>query len=216
MKKIALLYEDEFCLVFNKPAGLPVQGGEKVGASLDSILSQERKVRPLLVHRLDKETSGCILLAKNQESARWLSQLFAGKVGTEKRYLGVCQGALDSQRGIIATPLAIRGKVLPATTAYRVLAEITLEEGDFSLVQLELASGRMHQIRRHLAQLGHPLLGDDKYGNFALNSSLRKSRGLKNLLLHASRLILRDEQRSYALDVTAPLPEYFAPFANPE
>jgi 23S rRNA pseudouridine955/2504/2580 synthase len=91
-------------------------------------------------------------------------------------------------------------------TAYRFLAG----KDGFSLLELEPGTGRMHQIRRHLALIGHPILGDDKYGDFALNRELRKTRGLRRLLLHAHRL--RIDGEGFSLDVTAPLPDYFAGF----
>jgi 23S rRNA pseudouridine955/2504/2580 synthase len=80
---------------------------------------------------------------------------------------------------------------------------------EFSCFELELGTGRMHQIRRHLAMIGNPVLGDDKYGDFSLNKNLRKTIGLKHLLLHASKLIIKSEDN---LNIQAPLPEYFSPF----
>jgi 23S rRNA pseudouridine955/2504/2580 synthase len=103
--------------------------------------------------------------------------------------------------------LDIRGELKRSETRYRRLSG----SGGFSLLELELRTGRMHQIRRHLARIGCPILGDDKYGDFSLNRELRKTRGLKRLLLHASRLVLTREA-GFALDVTAPLPDYFAGF----
>ena len=82
----------------------------------------------------------------------------------------------------------------------------------FSQLELELGTGRMHQIRRHLASIGHPILGDDKYGDFTLNKGLRKERGLKRLLLHSSRLIIPESLCGFTLDASAPLPEHFEGF----
>jgi 23S rRNA pseudouridine955/2504/2580 synthase len=79
-------------------------------------------------------------------------------------------------------------------------------------MELELGTGRMHQIRRHLASIGNPILGDDKYGGFALNKRLRKERGLRHLLLHSSRLVIPESLCGFPLEVSAPLPEYFEPF----
>jgi 23S rRNA pseudouridine955/2504/2580 synthase len=200
-------------MVLNKPAGLAVQGGKGVGVSLDRILEEEFSPRPLLVHRLDKDTSGLILVAKNREAAVRFSALFAGEKGGQnrdilKRYLAVCAGRPEPGQGVISLDLPVRGEPKRSRTAYRLLAE----RDGFSLLELELGTGRMHQIRRHLAIIGHPVLGDDKYGNFTLNRELRKTRGLRRLLLHASRLLIDGDAPGFTLDVTAPLPDYFAGF----
>jgi 23S rRNA pseudouridine955/2504/2580 synthase len=229
VKHIEVLFENDRCLALNKPAGLAVQGGEGVGVSLDSLLAAERSPRPLLVHRLDRDTSGVILVAKNREAAALFSALFAGRrttsdtlhrdsQGIQKRYLAICAGSTPAASGIIETDLEIRGISKTARTSYTRLSSGFFSAGtsgsgaDFSLVELELGTGRMHQIRRHLASIGNPILGDDKYGDFALNKRLRRERGLKRLLLHSSRLIIPESLCGFPLDVSAPLPEYFDPF----
>jgi 23S rRNA pseudouridine955/2504/2580 synthase len=236
LKRITVLFENDACIILNKPAGLAVQGGEGVGASLDAILAEEwPDKRPLLVHRLDKDTSGVILAAKGRDAAAKFAALFAGRGGgmsggrsgagraaadridggIRKIYLAVCAGCPEPEAGVIRTDLEIRGAAKYAETRYalRSMAD------SFALLELELGTGRMHQIRRHLAQAGHPILGDDKYGDFALNKELRKKRGLKRLLLHASRLVIGEAALGAVMgvpggdiDVTAPLPEYFAPW----
>ena len=205
MKNIDILFENHDIIIFNKPAGLAVQGGAKVGISLDSLLTENFKPRPLLVHRLDKDTSGIILVAKHKKSARRFSFLFSSgkKSGIIKQYLGVCMGSPPNDSGNIQLNLEINGKIKKSETAYKRLSG----NHDFSLLELELGTGRMHQIRRHLSQIGNPILGDDKYGDFALNKKFR----LKRLLLHASRLII-SENASIKIDVEAPLPDYFIPF----
>ncbi|MDR0377917.1 MAG: RluA family pseudouridine synthase [Spirochaetaceae bacterium] len=213
VKRVAVLFENDDCLVLNKPAGLAVQGGKGVGVSLDFLLSDEWSPRPLLVHRLDKDTSGLILAAKTAAAAARFSALFAGEGRrlVRKQYLAVCAGRPEPEAGRIKTELEIRGKGKYAETGYRV---VSVKAG-FSLLELELGTGRMHQIRRHLALIGHPVLGDDKYGDFTLNKELRRTGGLRRLLLHSFRLIIRAEALGYPLDVLAPLPEYFSSFANP-
>jgi 23S rRNA pseudouridine955/2504/2580 synthase len=238
-----VLFENECCLVINKPAGLAVQGGEGVGASLDVLLEAEYVPRPLLVHRLDKDTSGVILVAKNREAAAWFSALFSGEgaaAGTAaarvadsvaaageaigasgrgllKQYLAVCAGIPQPPEGLIQADLEIRGSIKKSETFYRVMGTLPLAGSlagrDCSALELELGTGRMHQIRRHLAHIGHPILGDDKYGDFALNKQLRKAPGLKRLLLHAARLCIAPAPAfPGGIDVSAPLPDYFAPF----
>lgn len=239
LKEIPILFESDFCMVLNKPAGLPVQGGEGVKTSLDSLLSEKYSPRPLLVHRLDRDTSGLILVAKSREAAAGFSALFAGskdratrhgksEAGRSivKQYLGVCAAAADSNmfksgRGVIKLALEdVHGKgsgaVKESETFYRFLRGGNAGNVACSLLELELGTGRMHQIRRHLAQSGIPLLGDDKYGNFPLNRELRKVSGLRQLLLHAARLVIPPSPGLLpgGLDVTAPLPDYFSAFAE--
>jgi 23S rRNA pseudouridine955/2504/2580 synthase len=225
MKNIPVLFENEECLVLNKPPGLPVQGGAGVGRSLDSLLGELRSPRPLLVHRLDKDTAGVILVAKNREAAARFAAIFSGKGpaglspgetdrnpggrGLVKQYRAVCAGSPPSS-GVIQLALDIRGTEKPSRTRYRRLAG----NGEFSLLELELDTGRMHQIRRHLAQIGHPILGDDKYGDFALNKALGKTHRLKRLLLYASRLVITGEAAGFSLDVSVPPPDYFSAFTR--
>jgi 23S rRNA pseudouridine955/2504/2580 synthase len=214
VKRIEVLFENDLCLVLNKPAGLAVQGGEGVGASLDAILAAEWSPRPLLVHRLDKDTSGLILVARNREAAAHFSALFAGASrGVQKQYLAVCAGLPPQSEGIIEGDLEIRGSMKKSQTRYRVRGTGTLGH---SLLELELGTGRMHQIRRHLASIGHPVLGDDKYGDFALNKALRKSAGLRRLLLHASHLAIPPDLAGFpgGIKVSAPLPDYFEPWVT--
>jgi 23S rRNA pseudouridine955/2504/2580 synthase len=106
--------------------------------------------------------------------------------------------------------LEIRGNIKKSETRFKVLKG----GKDFSLLELELGTGRMHQIRRHLALTGNPVLGDDKYGNFSLNRELRKEKGLKRLLLHAARLRIPGIGARPPLDIEAPLPDYFRDFQD--
>ena len=232
MKNIPLLFENDFCMVVDKPAGLAVQGGEGVGASLDSILSETFTERPLLVHRLDKDTSGLLLVAKNRDAAAVFGGLFSetskkpeasrkGVKGLVKRYLALVRGIPFPPNGIIRLDLEMRGTAKKSETSYRVISGTKSDtasalEVPFSLLELELGTGRMHQIRRHLHLINHPVLGDDKYGDFALNKSLRKSHGLKRLLLHAFRLIVPPLEPILpeGLDISSPPPDYFTPFLD--
>ena len=235
-KQIPVLFDNDFCMVLNKPAGLPVQGGKGIKVSLDSILSDSVSPRPLLVHRLDRDTSGIILVAKNKTAAAAFSALFDSSAkdrGVVKQYLSVCSGIPVPDNGVIRLDLEgwsnnriqTRKK---SETFYRLVSTMDArngfgnmgglspgaEEGIFSLLELELGTGRMHQIRRHLAAAGNPVLGDDKYGDFPLNKKLKKNIGLKHLLLHASRLVIPPDPRiaPEGIDVTVVLPPYFSPF----
>jgi 23S rRNA pseudouridine955/2504/2580 synthase len=229
---IRVLFENDECVVLDKPAGLPVQGGEGVGLSLDAVLrSPAGRFEPdihlagdtqlLLVHRLDKDTSGVLLAAKGRAAAAKFAALFSsgGKRdrAVRKRYLAVCAGRPVPDAGVIKTSLDVRGSSRAAETGYALLKSGPLpadgagEEGEgrvFSVLELEPGTGRMHQIRRHLRQIGCPILGDDKYGDFALNRTLRRKGTVKRLLLHASRLSIP----AAGIDVSAPPPECFAVF----
>jgi len=227
VKNAEILYEDDFSIVINKPAGLAVQGGKGVKTSLDALLAEIRTPPPLLVHRLDKDTSGALLAAKGREAAAHFSGLISGKK-TVKMYIAVCSGCPEKKEGVINEELCVHGKLKKSETRYKVIKIGTVDQAkggsasvdalpadtalnnaasiNFSVLEIELGTGRMHQIRRHLAMLGNPILGDDKYGDFSLNKKLHKTVGLKKLLLHASRLIIKER---FNIDVTAPLPEYF-------
>jgi 23S rRNA pseudouridine955/2504/2580 synthase len=203
MRELTIVHEDDNIIVIDKNSGLAVQGGERVGASLDDLLEKKLGTRPFLVHRLDKDTSGLILVAKNKDAAARYSTLLADRA-VRKIYLAVCAGRPAKRDGVIDDPVAHRGESKAALTRYRVLAV-----GDqFSLLELELGTGRMHQIRVHLAGIGHPILGDDKYGDFMLNKRLRKEFGIRKLLLHARRLVIPRTGHT-PLDLIAPLPEHF-------
>jgi 23S rRNA pseudouridine955/2504/2580 synthase len=221
MKAPEILYQDDTCFVVNKPAGLAVQGGAGVGTSLDVLLKNgfggTGSGDALLVHRLDKETSGVLLVARGRENAAWYSRQIAGH-GARKEYLAVCAagngGRALKTAGCIDRPLTVQGREKSARTKYRVIGRGVLPGGDgFAVFHLELETGRLHQIRRHLSMIGHPVLGDDKYGNFALNKHLHKTCGLRALLLHAESLTFEtpDGQRH---TVHAPPPQTFTPWLS--
>ncbi|MDR2658995.1 MAG: RluA family pseudouridine synthase [Spirochaetaceae bacterium] len=206
MKGLETLYEDDECIVINKPAGLPVQGGRGVSVSLDVILADLWKPRPLLVHRLDKETSGVILTAKTPSAAAYFSRIIAGK-NAVKKYIALChcaEGAPEQISGVITNGLTQKGVLKDAVTYYKRFAE----KDGFALFQIELGTGRTHQIRRHLSQSGLPVIGDDKYGDFSLNKRFRKECGVKQMLLHASSLSF-PPQNGKTIEISAPIPAYF-------
>jgi len=216
MKNVDILFEDDFILIINKPAGLAVQGGEGIKTSLDKLLAEIRTPPPLLVHRLDKDTSGVLLVAKGREAAARFSRIINSK-STIKTYIAICSGCPDKKEGVIREDILVHGKLKKSETKYRVIKSggrgtdsgTTLAQNEYSVLEIQLSTGRMHQIRRHLAMQGNPILGDDKYGDFALNKNLRKTAGIKRLLLHAFKLIIKDE---VSLEISAPLPECFGEF----
>jgi tRNA pseudouridine32 synthase/23S rRNA pseudouridine746 synthase len=191
-----LIHEDRHMLVFNKPAGLAVQGGSGVAQSLEDMLAAFAKSngkRPRLVHRLDRETSGIIVAARTKPAAAFLSQAFAERQA-HKTYLAlVCGGAPDPCEGEIALALKkasrkgldimeVSSAGQSALTRYSTIAAIP----EAALLELRPETGRMHQLRAHLAAIGRPIAGDGKYGGlFRLGAA-----EVPGLMLHASALDL--------------------------
>jgi len=192
-----VLYEDDEVLALNKPAGLAVQGGTKTTQHVDRLLSAwgEGLTRPRLVHRLDRDTSGVLLLGKTPGAAAKLSGAFA-KRRAEKTYWAIVVGNPKPSQGFIDMPLAKRGvgdrelvvpvdpkdpRAEPAETEY-----VTLSRAAHRVAWMALRphTGRTHQLRAHMLAIGHPILGDPKYGDEA---SASLSNGIK-LQLHARRI----------------------------
>lgn len=216
----ALLYEDEGLLVLNKPAGLAVHGGSGVSLGLIEALRQLRpQARFLeLVHRLDRETSGCIMVAKKRAWLRFLQQSLrdksAGRGGIDKVYQALVLGGWPGPGSRVAAPLLkleqsgglerivkVHPEGKPSETLFTPLRSFD----GYTLVEARPITGRTHQIRVHAQYRGHPLAGDDKYGRDEVNHQLR-ALGLKRLFLHASRLQLQLPDGS-PLTVEAPLPD---------
>lgn len=205
-KGFKILFEDDGLLVIDKQAGIAIHEAKGI-LKRQTILGmlgpiyRPQGIEPMLVHRIDKETSGLLLVAKKKEVAKELETKFEeGKV--EKEYLALVVGRLFSKRDRIDFPLPGRdGTLVPALTFYKV-------EKDFpgvSLVRVTTKTGRTHQIRLHFAKLGHPLVMDEQHGDFAFNKQFRKEYGLKRQFLHASSIAL--DYRGRKRQWTAPLPE---------
>jgi len=224
-REFPALFEDEHLLVIDKPAGVAVHGGS--GLSF-GVIEQLRRARPEarfleLAHRLDRETSGALVIAKKPGALKDVQrQLRERQVG--KTYLALALGAWPGNLKTIDAPLA--RYLLPgngpgagegerrvriahaddpagrrAVTLVKVLARLP----EATLLAVTIKTGRTHQIRVHLAAQGHPIAGDDKYGDFARNKALQKQ-GLKRMALHAWRLRLTHPARGEPLELTAPLP----------
>jgi 23S rRNA pseudouridine955/2504/2580 synthase len=196
--------ENDEIYVVLKPAGLAVQPGERVGRCLVDVLEERLNARPFLVHRLDKDTEGVLLVAKSSQAAAKYGKLIESGAA-EKRYLAVCAGAFAKGSGSIQEGIMTREGKKCAETLYEVLGEY----GDFTLVRLTLLTGRTHQIRIHLAGIGHPVLGDDRHGNFALNREISREFGVKKLMLFAESIKIDMRPK---LEVHAPLPPHFRDF----
>jgi 23S rRNA pseudouridine955/2504/2580 synthase len=209
----SVLYEDDAILVVNKPSGLAVHGGSGVSHGVIEALRAARPDAPFLelVHRLDRDTSGCLMLAKRRSSLTALQELQRnGKI--EKRYLALLHGRIRA--GSWRTDLPLRKNTLKsgervvtvdpegkaAATRFRVLRRFA----EASLVEAVLETGRTHQIRVHAAANGTPILGDLKYGDAGANRKFRDL-GLRRLFLHAASLRMPWPKESGCLVVEAPL-----------
>lgn len=213
-----VLFEDADLLAINKPAGVAVHGGSGVSYG---VIEQLRAARPEakfleLVHRLDRETSGVLLLAKKRSALVAMhEQMKQGQ--TEKRYFALVKGVVKNDRQHVKFTLLKTTnaqnerhvRVVPVATAQAQEAHtvVTVRQRffDATLVEAQLKTGRTHQIRVHLAHLGHPILGDEKYGDFALNKQLAPQ-GLKRMFLHAAVLAFMHPRSGEALHLNAALP----------
>lgn len=195
---ISILFEDEWFIVIDKPSGLAVHGGSGINFGLIETLRNQRKdCRYLeLVHRLDKNTSGVILIAKKRSALRELQAIFRSKQLKKYYFVGVSGVWRDKKKDV---SLYLKKTQHADGNHVRVVDEsddgklsrsiyyLEKVKNNFSLLSVNLITGRTHQIRVQLSYEGYPVLGDDKYGDFVLNKSL-KSKNLKRMFLHASKI----------------------------
>lgn len=221
---LPILYEDDALLVINKPAGIAVHGGSGVSFGVIEALRQQRPQAKLLelAHRLDRETSGILLVAKKRSALTALHDMFResgqGR-GADKRYLVAVQGRwMDPLRNVRLPLLKYllengerRVSVNPEGKASHTVFRLLARWERFSLLEAQLKTGRTHQIRVHLSHLGYPILGDEKYGDFTLNKSLHKE-GLKRMFLHAWKMDFAHPITGEPLSLEAPLPEPLGAF----
>ncbi|HKA34112.1 MAG TPA: RluA family pseudouridine synthase [Candidatus Binatia bacterium] len=207
--ELDIVFEDDEVLVLNKPSGIAVHEGKGI-LKRDTILGRleaayrSRGIAPKLVHRIDKDTSGLLVAAKNDQTAERLERLFdTGDV--EKEYLALVAGRLPAKRDTIDAPLPGReGRPVTAVTHYKAEREFP----GAVLARVRIDTGRMHQIRLHFASIHHPVVMDDEHGDFAFNKEFRKKFGLKRQFLHASMIAF--EHRGKMRKWTAELPEDLA------
>ena len=219
---LPIIHEDEAMLVIDKPEGIAVHGGSGVSFGVIEALRRQRpEARFLeLAHRLDRETSGILLVGKKRLALTALHDMFREHgAGADKRYLVLVKGRWMNTTQHVKLPLhkyltdggerrvSVDAEGKAAHTVFRLLARWP----EMSLLEAQLKTGRTHQIRVHLAHLGFPILGDEKYGDFVLNRELKRT-GLKRMALHAWRMALRHPLTGVPLECIAPLPEGIAAY----
>jgi tRNA pseudouridine32 synthase/23S rRNA pseudouridine746 synthase len=212
-----VLHRDGLMLVIDKPAGLPVHRGPKGGASLEDHFDALRyglPRAPALAHRLDKDTSGCLVLGRHRKALAHLGLLFKhGKVG--KTYWAVVEGGPAEEEGVIDLPLGrlddTRGwwmkpdpKGLPSVTRWKVMGRASADPA-LAWLALEPVTGRTHQLRAHMAHIGHPIIGDPKYFS---KENWELPGGIQDRLHLLARRIVVPHPRGGTIDVTAPLPAH--------
>ena len=201
-----IIFENDDLVVIDKPAGIAVHEGKGI-FKRDTVLGmleadyRPRGIAPRLAHRIDKETSGLLVAAKNDETAAKLEAMFE-ESDVEKEYLALVVGKLYPKHGTIEFPLPGRdGRQVSAVTHYHVEKEFA----DTTLARVRIDTGRMHQIRLHFSALGHPVVMDDEHGDFAFNKQFRKAYGLKRQFLHAATIAF--EYKGKKREWSAELPE---------
>ncbi|MBC7413731.1 MAG: RluA family pseudouridine synthase [Herminiimonas sp.] len=218
--EFAILFEDAHLLIIDKPAGVAVHGGSGVSYG---VIEQLRASRPdakflELVHRLDRDTSGILLLAKKRSALTNLHEQMRDGV-TDKRYLVLVHGNWQNSRQHIKLPLhkytaadgERRVRVQADGMASHTVFSLLRRYGPYALLEAELKTGRTHQIRVHLASSGFAIAGDDKYGDFALNRILQKADGnriaFKRMFLHAHQITFIHPDTGAPTTLNAPLPD---------
>ena len=220
-----ILFEDDFLLAIDKPAGVAVHGGSGVSFG---VIEQLRMARPEsdfleLIHRLDRETSGILLIAKRRMALKLLQEQFRERE-TDKVYLALVKGVWPANQRVIdkalhkyEAPNGERRVKVVANDHPDGLRSVTLvkvrnsvADDAYTLLEVTIKTGRTHQIRVHLADAGHPIAGDDKYGDFDLNKTLQKSNAnmpsLKRMFLHAWSLKFNHPKLRKVVHLTAQLP----------
>jgi len=225
-REFPILYEDDSLLAINKPAGVAVHGGSGVSFG---VIEQLRMARPQarlleLVHRLDRETSGILLVAKKRSALKNLQDQFRARE-TDKTYLALVSGQWPAGRKVLDKSLhkyllpdgerrvRVVAKDHPDAMPSLTLVKVARASSSCSLLEVTIKTGRTHQIRVHLAAEGMPIIGDDKYGDFELNKALQRPLvpvPLRRMFLHAWRLQFRHPASGQSLQLQAELPSELA------
>ncbi len=218
--KESIVFEDDLLLVMNKPSGLAVHAGSGVKIGLIEALRKVRSELPYLelVHRLDRETSGCLVLAKRASALRELHRQFQGdgtrNEGIDKRYLCLVKGQWRHGQRRIEKPLDAEARqhgerhvVVSKQGRYAcTLMRPVSRSSTASLIEAKLMTGRTHQVRVHAYSEAHPIAGDKRYGDEEFNQRMQKL-GLKRLFLHSHAIGFKHPQTQQLIEITAPLPD---------
>jgi len=229
-REFPVLMEDEQMMAIDKPAGVAVHGGSGVSFGVIEQLRQSRPGARMLelVHRLDRDTSGVLLIAKKRSALTRLQDQFRDRE-TGKTYMALVKGQWPSNKKVIDLPLQryliangagegerrVRIAHKDDANAQRAITLVRVSRlvGDYSLLEVTIKTGRTHQIRVHLASQGYPIVGDDKYGDFELNKRLA-ALGMKRMFLHAWRLQFLHPQTGRTETVEAALPDELQNFID--
>jgi 23S rRNA pseudouridine955/2504/2580 synthase len=222
-----ILYEDEHILAVDKPAGLAVHSGS--GITGDTLVDQARaylarqglvtpegEFRPSPAHRLDRETSGVVVVAKTRQAMVRLTEIFS-EGEAEKTYLALAKGRFQRDSGSIDLRLAEHQQTYASKQQRGVNLQSALTHWkklaggpEATLLELTIETGRTHQIRRHLEAIGHPVVGDTKHGDFPFNRTAQRQWGLRRMFLHSARLALAHPVTKKRLIFESPLPSELA------
>ncbi|ABV33231.1 MULTISPECIES: RluA family pseudouridine synthase [Pseudothermotoga] len=199
--KLDILYEDDNLLILNKKAGITIHPSEKTRSTTLiqglHFYGAKKGFKPHLVHRLDRDTSGVLVIAKNVKTARTLSHMFRNRL-VKKEYITLVSGKIFGD-GFIDKPL----DGSEALTEYKVLENFR----DTSLLRVILHTGRTHQIRKHFALIGNPVVGDILYGDKKVNELFKKKHNLRRQFLHCIRISFTNPSEPGVISIKAPLPD---------
>ena len=198
--KAIIIYEDENLLVINKPRGILLQqDGDTSHLSLDNVVSKYLNKTAMPLHRLDKDTSGICVFAKNNKTAEEMSKIFNDHSQIEKHYLTLVSGQINED-GVVDAPLRksferkkmvvapLKSGAKSAITKYHPIKNFK----DYTLLDITLLTGRTHQIRAHMSYIRHHVVGDIKYGDYKINNIFKREFGFENQFLHAYKLKFLD------------------------
>jgi tRNA pseudouridine65 synthase len=222
IKTIEIIYEDDYCIVVNKPNNLLVHHSyfsrNIEEDSLVQLLKLQGYESPIPVHRLDRKTSGALLLAKHKDFVKPFQDLFESQE-ISKKYIALVRGHVV-ESGVIDSPVKNdRGNYKEALTLFKCVKQIELNipvepyaTARYSYVEFEPKTGRMHQLRMHANKMSHPIIGDHKYGNRHHNRMFEETLGLPNLFLHAFELRFKHPISSENLLIQADKPSFWTDF----
>ena len=222
IKTIEIIYEDDYCIVVNKPNNLLVHHSyfsrNIEEDSLVQLLKLQGYESPILVHRLDRKTSGALLLAKQKDFVKPFQDLFESQE-ISKKYIALVRGHVV-ESGIIDSPVKNdRGNYKEALTLFKCIKHIELNipvepytTARYSYVEFEPKTGRMHQLRIHANKISHPIIGDHKYGNRHHNRMFEETLGMPNLFLHAFELRFKHPFTNVDLEISAEKPNFWKQF----